>query len=221
MDFNRHKIENWHKLRATGEVALVKRDYVGAQKSFEEALKIVEPIHKEPVRLAVSLEELSKVCLATNDTQLATSICIQALALANKRAQTPARQLNVLESELGQCLLNTAQVFSTAKKYDQAAISFKEARTLFAEVYKNSPPISLNFSASSNVALSIDGLGTSYKELGQLKFARQAYFSLGDYNVIKGLPEEYKHKLLTDFNSIPDTSKEDKEKYAKMLGLYV
>src|SRR5271170_7073716 len=106
MDFNRHKIENWRKLRATGEVALVKHDYAAAQKAFEEALKVVEPIDHEPVRLAISLEELSKVCLETNDIPLATSIFVQALTLANKRSRTPSKQLNVLESELGQCLVN-------------------------------------------------------------------------------------------------------------------
>jgi len=221
MDFNRHKIENWHKLRATGEVALVKHDYAAAQKAYEEALKIVEPIHHQPVRLAVSLEELSKVCLETHDIQLATSICNQALTLANKRSQTPVNQLNVLGSELGQCLMNVGNVFAKTKKYDQAAIAFGEARALFAEVYKNSPPISLNFSAASQLALSVDGLGTSFKELGQFKGARQAYFSVGDYNVIKGLSEEFKRQLLANFCSIPDTSKEDKDKYAKMLGLYL
>jgi len=219
IDFNSHKIENWRKLRATGEAALAKHDYATAQKKFEEALKIVEPINHEPVRLAVSLEELSKVCLETNDIALATRIFVQALTLANKRSQTPAKQLNVLESELGECLTNVGFIFAKAKKYDQAAIAFREARVLFAEVYKNSLPIALNFSAASYLALSIDGLGTSYKELGHFKEAKQAYFSLGDYNASKGLSQEFKRKLLANFCLIPDTSKEDKDKYVQMLGL--
>jgi tetratricopeptide (TPR) repeat protein len=217
-DINHHKIENWHKIRATGEAAMVKHDYVAAQKSFEEALKIVEPIHNEPVRLAVSLEELSRVCLETNDMQLTTNICNQAMSLANKRSQTPHKQLDVLENELGECLINIGRVYSKAKKYDQAAIAFREARALMVDVYKNSPPMLANFIAASYLAWSVDGLGTSYKELGQLKEARQAYFSVADYNVIKGLSQEYKQKLLTDFCLIPDTSKEDKEKYASTLG---
>ncbi len=221
IDFNRRKIENWHKLRATAEVALVKHDYVGAQKAFEEALKIVEPIQNEPVRLAISLEELSKVCAQTSDAQLATRIFVQALMLANKRSHTPTKQLNVLESELGHCLINVGGVFSRVKAHDQAAIAYRQARVLFADVYKNSPPFSLNFSASTYLALSIDGLGTSYKERGMLKEARKAYFSLGDYNATKGLSDEFKHKLLANFRSIPDTSKEDQNKYAKMLGLYL
>lgn len=218
IDFNHHKIENWHKLRAIGEGAMVKHDYATAQKSFQEALNLVEPIHNEPVRLAVSLEELSRVCLETNDVEMATAIYKQALSLANKRSQTPAKQLDVLESELGECLINIGRVLTKDKKYDKAAIAFREARALFIDVYKNSPPMLANFIAASYLAWSIDGLGSSYKELGQLKEARQAYFSVANYNVIKGLSEEFKQKLLADFCAIPETTQEDKEKYASMLG---
>lgn len=197
---------------------MVKHDYAAAQKSFQEALDIAEPIHNQPVRLAVSLEEMSRLCLETNDIQLANNIYNQALALASKRAQAPHRQLEVLESELGECFINIGRVFTAAKKYDQAAIAYREARALFIDVYKNSPPLLNNYIAASYLAWAMDGLGTSYKELGQLKEARQAYFSVGDYNIVKGLASELKQKLLTDFCQIPDTTKEDKEKYAIILG---
>lgn len=218
IDFNRHKIENWYKLRATGEAACAKHDYVTARKSFEEALKIAAPIKNEPARLAITLEELSKVCLATNDLPLATSIFDQALALANKRSQTSSKQLDVIESELGQCLINVAKVFAKEKKYAQAAVAFREARALLAGVYKKSSPALPNFITATYLALSIDGLGTSYKEMGQLKEARQAYFSVKDYNLIDGLSIEVKDKLVEDFCTIPDTSQEEKEKYAATLG---
>ncbi len=215
---DRQKIDNWHRLLATGEAALAKHDNAAAEKSFEEAVKISAPFTKEPVRLAISLEDLSKVCLATSDVRQAATICDQALALANKRTQTPARQLDVLESSLGQCLNNVAQVFAKAKKYDQSAIAFREARAIFLDLYKRTPPTLSNYIIGSYVAWTVDGLGTSYKELGQLKEARQAYLSVQDYNIIKGLSMELRGKLVAGYCQIPDTNSADKQKFADLLG---
>lgn len=217
-NFDRHKIENWHKLRATGEAALVKHDYENARKCFEQAVEIAEPLKNEPVRLAISLEELSKVCLETKNKDLAVEIYNKALALANKRSQTPQRQLDILENELGECLINIGQVFVADKNYSQAAICFREARALFASVFKDRAPILTNYIMTSYLAWAVDGLGTSYKELGQIKEAKQAYFSLQEYNIINGLPEEIKRRLLSDFCTIPETSEKEKQKYADILG---
>jgi len=216
--FQAQAIESWHQLRAAGDVAFYKHDYATAQKSFQEASKIAQSIHDQPVRLAVALEDLSKVCLATNDIEQATEICNQALELANKRSQAPKKQLEQIEESLGVCLNNVGQVFAKSKKYDQAAIAYRQARVLFVESYKRTSLAVSNFIIGSYIAWTIDGLGTSYQELGQLKQARQAYLSVRHYNIISGLSMELKEKLLADFAQIPDTGKEEKDKFASLLG---
>ena len=213
----KHTIENWHQLRAAGDVAYYKHDYAAAQKCFDDALKIAQSMPDQPVRLAVVLEDLSKVCLAANDVGQALIIFDQALALANKRSQAPKKQIERIEESLGPCLNNLGQVFAKAKKYEQAAIAFREARALFLDLYKLASPILVNFIIGSYLAWTIDGLGTSYKEMGQLKEARQAYFSVKDYNIIKGLSLELRQKLVNDFSKIPDTPKDEQNQYYLFL----
>lgn len=134
----RQEIETWHELRAKGDVAMSKTDYATAEKSYLEALKIAQPMHSQPVRQAVSLHDLSKVYLKTSDTNQAAIISAQALALANERTKAPAKQLEAIEISLAQCLDNVARVLAKAKKYDQAAISYREARTMFVDLHKRS-----------------------------------------------------------------------------------
>lgn len=218
LESGHQKIESWHQLRAAGDVALAKHDYQTAEKSFRAALKIAETLPSQPVRQAVSLEDLSRVCLALDDKDLAATIEAQALALASKRSLAPKRQSDVLESSLAQSLNNCAAVLVKAKKYDQAAIANREARALFVDLYKRSPIMVSNLIIGSCLGQTIDNLGISYKELGQLKEARQAYLSVAEEGIVKGLPLSTKQKLLEDYCQIPDTPQKDKVKYAAILG---
>ena len=218
LDQSRHQIEIWHQLRATGKVSLDKQDYTGAEKSFKEALQIANYMRFQPVRQAVSLADLSRVCLATGDANLASNISAQSLALANKRFQAPKKQTDELESALAQCLYNTAAVLAKSKRYDQAAIAYREARTIFVDLYRRSPVNASDLLIGFYLAQTIDNLGISYKELGQLKEARQAYLSVKDGNIVQGIPYFLKVKLVNDYCQIPDTSHEDKQKYAGILG---
>ncbi len=218
----KQQIETWHELRAKGDAAMGKRDFATAEKSFLEALKIAEPIHSQPIREAVSLHDLSKVCLATSDVDQAVSISAQALALANQRTKAPAKQVDAIESSLAQCLSNVGQVLAQAKKYDQAAISYREARAMFVDLYQRSKMmISSNYIIGSHLAQVVDGLGTSYRELGQLKEARQAYLSITENGIARGLPSMLRDKLADHFCQIPDTSTSEMKNYAAKLGCIV
>jgi tetratricopeptide (TPR) repeat protein len=212
------KIERWHQLRATGKISFDKNDYPAAEKSFKEALKIAQEFRFQPVRQAVSLADLSRLCLATDNVELSANISAQALSLANKRSQAPKKQSDELESELAQCLFNTATVLAKAKKFDQAAIAFGEARAIFVDLYRRSPVNASNLIIGFYLAQTIDNLGISYKELGQLKAARQAYWTAGEDGVAQGVPYFLKVKLVKDYCLIPDTDREDKRKYASTLG---
>jgi tetratricopeptide (TPR) repeat protein len=213
-----HKVERWHQLRATGQVSLDKHDYQAAEKSFKEALKIAQQLRSQPIRQAVSLEDLSRVCLATGNVDLASAVSAQALALANKRSLAPKKQTDELESALAQCLYNSAAVLAKAKKYDQSAIAYREARAIFIDLYKRSPVNASNLIIGCYLAQTIDNLGISYKELGQLKEARQAYLSAKEDSIVQGLPFFLKVKLVKDYCQIPDTPREDKQQYAAKLG---
>lgn len=217
-DPGRHKIEHWHQLRATGEVSLDKQDYVSAEKSFRDALKIAEELDSQPVRKAISLSDLSRVCVAANNEPLADSLSSLALTLANQRSHVPRKQSDDLESELAQCLYNVAGVLAKSRKYDQAAIAYSEAKAMFIDLYQRSPVDASNLIIGFYLAQTIDNLGTSYKELGQLKAARQAYMTVQEGTIINGIPYFLKVKLLKDFCQIPDTSRDDKQKFAVMLG---
>ncbi len=214
----REKIESWDQLRATGKVAFDKQDYTAAEKSFKEALKVAESMRFQIKRQAVSLEDLSRVCLATADINLADTVSAQALSLASKRSQVPKKQADLLESSLAQCLNNTAAVLAGAKKYDQAAIAYQEARAIFVDLYKRQPVNASDLIIGFYLAQTIDNLGISYKELGQLKKARQAYLSVKEDDIMHGLPSFLKVKLVEDYCHIPDTPMEDKQKYAALLG---
>jgi tetratricopeptide (TPR) repeat protein len=214
----RNKIESWHQLRATGEVSLDKKDYASAQKSFNDALKIAEGLNSQPVRQAISLVDLSRVCMPTDNVPLAGALTEQALSLANKRSQIPRKQSDELESELAQCLYNSAGVLAKARQYDQAAIAYREARAMFVDLYQRSPVNASNLIIGFYLAQTIDNLGISYKELGQLKEARQAYLTVKDGSIVNGIPYFLKAKLVSDFCQIPDTSRDDKQKYAVILG---
>jgi tetratricopeptide (TPR) repeat protein len=214
----RHKIQHWHQLRATGQVSLDKQDYLAAEKSFKEALKIAEEFRNQPVRQAISLADLSRVCMATDNVDLSLAVNAQALTLANKRSQAPKKQSDQLESELAQCLYNTAGVLAKAKKYDQAAIAYSEAKAIFIDLYQRSPVNASNLIIGFYLAQTIDNLGISYKELGQLKAARQAYLTVKEGEIVQGIPYFLKVKLVKDFCQIPDTPRDDKQNYAATLG---
>jgi len=215
---SRQQIEGWHQLRATGKVSLDKQDYSGAEKSFKAALKIADDMGFQPIREAVSLADLSRVCLATDNVSLAATVSARALTLAHKRFQARKKQTDELQSALAQCLYNTAAVLAKAKRYDQSAISYREARNMFVDLYARSPVNTSDLLVGFYLAQTIDNLGISYKELGQLKEARQAYLSVEDNRIVEGIPYFLKVKLVNDYCQIPDTSKEDKQKYAAILG---
>ena len=218
LESSRQKIDSWHQLRATGKASLDKQDYAGAEKSFKDALSIAQQLNFQPVRQAVSLADLSRVCLATDNIALASNISAQALGLANKRSQIPKKQSDQFESELAQCLYNTAAVLAKAKKYDEAAIAYGEAKAIFIDLYKRSAVNASNLIIGFYLAQTIDNLGISYKELGQLKRARQAYWTAGEDGVAQAVPYFLKEKLVKDYCAIPDTDKLDKQKYAAALG---
>src|SRR5262249_21958040 len=114
-------MRNWHAHRSSGQVALSRGDYGGAQASFEAALRAAKTLDKDLVHTAISLKDLTEVCKKTSDQREADRLGRLSIALAENAEHAEANERSTLVlDEVGQALNNLGDLCCQSTQYQEA-----------------------------------------------------------------------------------------------------
>jgi tetratricopeptide (TPR) repeat protein len=218
--FDSDKARSWHAFRSSGQLALSKDDYAVAQTSFQSALKEVESLPHETLRQAISLKDLSAVCLHIQDNKLAQRITDKALALAGTSA-SDSNSLFVLD-EVGQSLNNLGEYyFKQVKDFDKAALLYGKAEAIFENLVRRHPANPPDCFAGYHLGKSISGLGQAYAGLQKGKEAMKTYGKAADPELLPAIPEVTRRLLTANYAELAQVTGPDKVAYATTLGISI
>jgi tetratricopeptide (TPR) repeat protein len=215
--FDTDKARSWHAFRSTGEAAALKEDWAGAKTSFQSALKEVESLPNETMRVAISLKDLSSVCLHEIDNKLADRLANRALLLLDKPALSGNDSNDLFtQRELGQALNNLGDYYlKQVKDFDQALLLYSKAETLFEGLVRHHQSGSFDCIGGYHLANSLIGSGRAYAALQKEKEAAQTYLKALDPELLPAIPEVARRQLVTAYAELPQLAPGEAADYAK------
>ncbi|PWT97085.1 MAG: hypothetical protein C5B53_08540 [Candidatus Melainabacteria bacterium] len=221
--FDTDKSRSWHAFRSSGEAAILKEDWSGAKTSFQSALKEVESLPDESMRVAISLKDLSSVCLHEDDNKLADRLSNRALQLLDRPALAGTDPNTLFtQRELGQALINLGDYyFKRVKDFDQALLLYSKAEAIFEGLVRHHETSSVNCIAGYHLACSLTGAGRAYAALQKEKEATQVYGKALDPELLPAIPEVARRQLVLAYAELPQLAPAEAADYAKRCSVSI
>lgn len=186
---------SWETLYREGELALLRKDYGGAQKNFGTALRIAERFAVDDPRLGKTLNSLAAVYYAQGDFEHAVPLLRRSLAVMELA-------LGPDDPDVAQSMKNLAAVYYLQRNYADAEPLFRRALKIWENALGPEHPY---------VATLLSHMAGLYQAQGRYDDARPLLVrSLGIWETLLG-PEHpnvvQSRRLLAELGVTDDTAK--------------